>query len=57
MKPADSAISVARRSDMPRVPRPAPPASDSAEDMQLSTLVPYISAAIGLRSTFSANVS
>ena len=47
----------ARLSDMPSVPRPAPPGSDSAEDMQLITLVPYMSVAIGFRSTFSANVS
>ena len=32
------------RADRPSVPSPAPPGSDSAELMQLSTLMPYISA-------------
>ena len=39
------------------MPSPAPPGSDSADDMHDSTLMPYISGAIGFFSTFSANVS
>ena len=42
VNPAASANARARFSDMPSVPRPAPPGADRADDMQLSTLVPYM---------------
>src|SRR4029453_14904503 len=38
----------------PGVPRPSPPGSESADDLHVSTEVPYISAAIGLWRTFAS---
>ena len=46
---------LARRSSCsPSVPRPSPPGSESADDMQVSTEMPYISAAIGFFATFAS---
>jgi hypothetical protein len=39
------------------VPRPAPPGADMADDMHESTLMPYMSGAIGFFCALRANVS
>src|SRR3546814_19507557 len=57
VKPASRASDSAVAGVMPRVPRPAPPGSDSADDRHESTLMPYIIDAIGFFSAFSAKDS
>ena len=56
-KPADFAIASALLADSPRVPSPAPPGEDIADDMHDNTLMPYINGAIGFFCAFRANVS
>ncbi len=57
MKPAARAISSAVVADSPSVPRPAPSGDDIADDMQDSTLMPYMSEAMGFLVAFKAKVS
>ena len=55
--PADLAMDSALPAESPRVPRPAPPGDDIAEDMHDNTLMPYINGAIGFFCAFKENVS
>ena len=51
------AIACAVVAERPSVPRPAPPGADMADDMHESTLIPYMSGAIGFFCALSAKVS
>ena len=57
VNPATSAIALAFDSGSPRVPRPAPPGSDSADERHDITETPYMSVATGVLATFSAEAS